>query len=643
MLKTRLLDDILGAYKSVAPHMVLVLDEHTGKIVSSCSSMSDLLERGFVAIQNIDMNRQDIDLPAAYFITASGLDEGKHQEDRKKLESVVSDFSEGNNVGMKLKKRYLEAYVNVTLKLKKILISEVLAKEKRFVSSCRALNEVNIDFLSYESKVFLLNQPYVLEALSKPKDNTNFTELARLVERVIQQMVSLCVMLNEKPYVRYEKNTNGQNMRGFSVTEGMAKTNFEEKFAETVEKLPNWKPRPNPATLLFLDRTTDMAAPLTYQLTYQATCVEMLGMENDVLRVNVDKKNKLTGEVEGTEEKAFVMSEKDDVWRGKRHKHIWTADVENVSETVAFKKKSAVPKAFDSEGETKSKNLLKVIKDYPKYQEFAKRANKHNSIIKVAKEEIKKRVDVISLLQDMACSFDHEGSSISPSKLFDRVKEVCSNSNHCNLDKARVAMLYIIVRGGVTKSEEQFFEEALDENILSAVKNISHLGFNTGAPSSSSAMKLDKNHLKAMKQRLKANNEKKAYIQGNRYVTKLHNICTQLANDKLDKSAFPYTKTPPKSASRSLSRVTGFSTRRSNRSHNRKNTKIDSDNPRIIVFVFGGITAAEMATAYEIGEQYGIELFVGSTDVITGDEVVKALSMGRIGKGENLRSTNVEC
>lgn len=641
ILKNKLLDEILGAQKKTDPYQVLVLDSHTSKIISSCCTMSDLLEGGFVAIQDIEKNREEIDLAATYFLNVTGIEQdGKTRNDERVLNKLAEDFAYGDGwnaerkEGKKLKKKYLRAYVNVTQSIRKALISNILAKEARFVSSCRALNEVNIDFLSYESKVFLLNQPYVLENLI----NSDQHDAVSITERIVNQLVSLCIVMNEKPYVRYE--TPPSSASNFEKMHKFLATSFDDAMRSATEKLPNWKPRENPATLLILNRTTDMAAPLIHHLSYQSVLADIFGMKGDVITVSAE--NKDSGE---TEEKTYVMNEDDDVWNQKRHLHIDDAHSQLKDELKQFKKES-VPHKFASHlkgpGTEKldSKTLLKVVKDLPKYREKTKAFNKHIKIIEKAKGIIArsaKVAPVIPLMQSLACGFDSRFNSVKPSSVWNNVKDILKTNEVEFIDKASITLLYTIMRGGNTSSEKATFEDVFNDygqkgaGFLVALKNMELLGFNTGKPRSSKEFKLEKGHYEMIRTKC----AKKDKTFGARYIPKVQYACSLLVDGNLDKKAYPYTKEPPKSAGVSSSRSTAFSVRRQRRN---KTGTDDSSKPRLIIFVLGGITASEMGGIYEVGAQYNVDIVIGSTDMVTTEEIVKSLSGGEISRGMQLNS-----
>jgi hypothetical protein len=55
------------------PAIVLVVDDHTAKILSSCLRMYDIMEAGVLVLQNISKKREKLpDLPAVSACTDSG-------------------------------------------------------------------------------------------------------------------------------------------------------------------------------------------------------------------------------------------------------------------------------------------------------------------------------------------------------------------------------------------------------------------------------------------------------------------------------------------------------------------------------------------------------------------------------------------
>ena len=48
--------------------IVLIVDYHTAKILSSCLRMYDVMEAGVLVLENVLLTRERLDLPAIYFV-----------------------------------------------------------------------------------------------------------------------------------------------------------------------------------------------------------------------------------------------------------------------------------------------------------------------------------------------------------------------------------------------------------------------------------------------------------------------------------------------------------------------------------------------------------------------------------------------
>jgi hypothetical protein len=97
-----------------------------------------------------------------------------------------------------------------------------------------------------------------------------------------------------------------------------------------------------------------------------------------------------------------------------------------------------------------------------------------------------------------------------------------------------------------------------------------------------------------------------------RHLPRIHDTIKRMLDGNLDKKAFPYIRTPVKETT--LNKTTRIVSRRKRGNDKKANTASAAEkNPRFIIFMLGGVTASEMRSIYALGEEYGVDLILGST------------------------------
>ncbi|CAG8721048.1 15244_t:CDS:2, partial [Racocetra persica] len=94
-------------------------------------------------------------------------------------------------------------------------------------------------------------------------------------------------------------------------------------------------------------------------------------------------------------------------------------------------------------------------------------------------------------------------------------------------------------------------------------------------------------------------------------------------NKSLDVAEYPYTKDPAGGPDGNKSSGSELRSLRPTWFMKGQETK----NPRIIVFITGGVTYSELRTAYEITEKHRQDVIIGSTHIITPQKFVEDMSL----------------
>ena len=234
------MQDMILKAKGRDKAVVLVVDYHTAKILSSCLRMYDVMEAGVIVLENIHLHREALTMPAIYFI----------QPTPQVIESLIADFdSLDPAVRAPTKPKYSSIHLFFTSRLPAEQMKR-LSQSKKTIGRIKTLIELNSDFIALESNVFTFDRRRTIPNLYFPESASSLSaELGDLS----RHLVSLCLTMHEYPYVRY--------VEGNQLSRGLARF-FHEEMQTTISKLPDWKysETRERGTLLIVDRSMDPVA-----------------------------------------------------------------------------------------------------------------------------------------------------------------------------------------------------------------------------------------------------------------------------------------------------------------------------------------------------------------------------------------------
>ncbi|TBU47617.1 Sec1-like protein [Dichomitus squalens] len=645
----------LEAIRSVNPPgrwKILVVDEHSQRLIGSVLKQFDILEENVTLIESITSNREPQQFEAIYLVMSTS----------QNVDRIIRDFSNGQQ-------QYSAAHLFFVDGLPEHLFERLTSSPAE--PYLKALQELFINFWAIEGQAFTVRNPgSFFNIYSPPRSETSFKPMRdRLDEelRFMSKMISnVCLTLNEYPYVRYylpshhqplgplkphastrpppppegsgRWRTNlarGDQARAYESVEGdyiskilafMVQQNLDEyKKANPDFPKPSDPPRPR-GTLIITDRAMDTMAPLLHEFTYQA-------MANDLLPIQDGTSYTYKFQTQtGLEDKTAALSDADSVWTELRHMHMREAIDKLMADFNQFLQDNA---GFKGEGAANLNDMKDMLANLPQFQEQRDKFSLHLNMAQecMAIFERDKLPAVANVEQNCATGVTAEGKV--PKTLVEEMVPLLDSRDVVNTNKVRIIALYIQHRDGVPDEDRRrLYQHArLTLAEQDAVNALVHLGVRISRQAGDKATK------KKIKQ--KPSNEEEYELS--RYKPVLRTVLEEHVSNKLDPTLFPYVKDAPSAAPttsslRSAPQIQPAVSLRSQKPSWHKATRgagTQNDNrQRILVFVAGGMTYSEMREAYLLSKSLNKEIIIGSTHALTPRQFVddlKVLEMGGIG------------
>ncbi|GIL82467.1 hypothetical protein Vretimale_11867 [Volvox reticuliferus] len=616
-VKERILSDMLGSVVDSAGSgwKVLILDEFTTLVLSCTLRMSDILDCNVSVVEDLAKKREPLQQAAVYFI----------QPSPQSISRLLEDFgglTGTSGLGKSIKQLYPSVHIFFSNKVP----SEGLEKLKanpRLVKSLKTLKELNLEFLTVDSRTMVTDHPEAGRLLLGGAGDSSQSTMKKQLDAIVSRLATLFTSLKEFPVVRYKAAQPSQpgDPAGQAVRASLPQL-LATRLWDRLSGLQRAGQLPNKETcdLLVLDRSYDAVAPFIHEWSYEAIAYDLLHIEGNVYRYEVESQG--SGKAEPRE---ALLGESDDLWVELRHMFIadvYTTlhdrfkDFQNKNKAV---KAAGLGKGADSMSATSIRQLIIAL---PQYREVLGRLALHIQLSSELRTATNARglTDVGELEQDIV---------LGEKKSKDVLAFLTEHQSQMDpSDKVRLLACYLATHPGkldYTKRQQwQKTAGLTGEDMAALCEGLGRLGvrvMDSAMPSEGSKSFFGGKKKNAIRATRKKRGGEDEYAL-NRFQPLLHDIVVDMAAGRMSADEYPYVRAPSsESESESAKLVASARTARSGLNWARRNqdgaggSASGASGRRLVVFIIGGATRGEMRVAHQLAQQLDRDVILGSTSV----------------------------
>jgi len=543
---------------------VLILDNSSMRMIDTAVEMKDITKAGVSDVCLIDNNRLRLSkLDGIYFLSPT----------QGNVEKIISDFED--------EPKYKRVHLFFTSRLPDQLLRGLA--QTAVMARIKTLKEVNLQYLVYDSHIFHFDTPSSLFHLYSQIGNQSAEQ-----KEIAERLASVIATLGEYPVIRHARHNANCSAIASLVHERVDKY----RKGGLIKSSSNAR-----CTLLILDRTHDLIAPIIHELYYQPMIEDFLSLYSSTNTISskilndVYKYNFKDGE-DKDQSRTVILSEKDPIWCEIRNMHIESARNWITQNFKKFREEhSDMGHGHD---------LTKQLRAMPKFQTLKSKFSVHISLTKECMEIYSRNglERICSVEQDLATGLDEEHKKVSFP--YEPLKPILHDQNVSKENKQRLLMLYYAT-----------YPKAIDVRKM----------LESGAMLTESEEKLLTNWISLAEQTTKnqqrppASQQEWEYVVS-RYMPSLFDTVHNLANGSLSTKDFPFLFKEEESEVQRPAQPTQQKKLPTTAWVN-KETQPKKTGPRLIIFIAGGVSYSEIRIIHKLTQKpYNMDVILGSTHIV---------------------------
>ena len=437
------------------------------------------------------------------------------------------------------------------------------------------VQEIYLDYYIINSNVFHLNLESCITNLDmKPIERWEPYD-SQMFDRVYQGLISACLSNRMKPIIK--------SVKGSTLCQKLGKklaTFFDDNY-EFIRKEcgQNFN-----GILLLYDRKEDPISPLINQWTYQAQLHEILGIKNNVIELK-------KGDVNDKPEK-YVISDVESI--DKFYSKYKFADYGTVANAVQQEADKLKNENDMLNKESSIEELRKIIDQLPEKKKESMAITKHYKLFYSISEYVTKHklMDLSKIEQDISVNDNKK-------EQYNQIVQIIADPKVQHLDKCKLYLLYMLRYendSSVNNLKNIMIENKLGDWVSYGDALLKYAGKQKRSLDCFQDKDILSKGKKFIMNALGQGNEN-AFMQ---HISYLNGIVERLLKGRS----------------------------RENETFNiNLNSMIDPKVNNLIVFVFGGITFEETRDLTLLGNQLGVNIICGGTNIINSKSFLAEMSM----------------